>query len=268
MATVPPPHGPPGVLVVGHGTADASGAGETHCLAAGVAGALPGIAVELGFLEVIGPTVAEALERLAARGCREVVAAPLLLFTAGHARRDLPEAIAEPAARLGITVCQADALGCHPALVALSRRRRDEARAAAGADGRAEAVAFVVRGSSDPSTPPQAAAFLAASLALERVPPPAAVGFVAAARPTVAEALDGLAESARRAGGAWRVLVQPHLLFRGHVVERVAEEIDAARRRHPEIEWRAVERLGPDPAVVRAVIDRVLPGRAPPLPDA
>lgn len=264
MATAPPPHGPPGILVVGHGTADAAGADETRCLAAGVAGALPGIAVELGFLEVIGPSVGEALERLAARGCREAVAAPLLLFTAGHARRDLPEAIAEPAARLGLTVCQADALGCHPALVALSRRRRDEARAAAGAGNRAEAVAFVVRGSSDPSTPAQAAAFLAASLGLERVAPPAEVGFVAAARPTVAEALDALAGAARRAGGAWRVLVQPHLLFRGHVVDRVEAELDAARRRHPAIEWVAVERLGPDPAVVRAVIDRVMPGRLPP----
>ena len=266
MATAPPPQGPPGILVVGHGTADACGADETRLLATRIADALPGVAVELGFLEVIGPTVADALERLSSRGCHEAVAAPLLLFTAGHARRDLPEAIAAPAARLGMTVCQADALGCHPALVALSRRRRDEARATAGAGGRAEAVAFVVRGSSDPSTPPQADAFLAASLGLEAPPPPAAVGFVAAARPTVAEALDGLAGAARRAGGAWRVLVQPHLLFRGHVIDRVAEEIDAARRRHPGIEWVAVERLGPDPAVVRAVIDRVMPGRA--LPPA
>ena len=63
---------------------------------------LPGVPVALGFLEVIGPTIAEALAQLAAAGCRTVVAAPLLLFEAGHAKRDVPEAIAEPAAALGI----------------------------------------------------------------------------------------------------------------------------------------------------------------------
>jgi len=246
-----------GILVVGHGTADVRGADETRLLGRRIAEALPPLPVEVGFLEVIEPTVATALERLAERGCTDVVAAPLLLFTAGHARRDLPEAIGTAAESLGLRVRQAAALGTHPALVALSRRRRDEARAAVGADGRREAVAFVVRGSSDPTTPPQAAGFLAASLALEPARPPSAIGFVAAARPTVAEALDALAEDARRDGGTWRVLVQPHLLFRGHVVDRVAEEVDAARRRHPAIDWIAVERLGPDAAVALAVVERV-----------
>ena len=83
-----------GVLVVGHGTADPIGAAETADVAAAVAGLLPDMPVELGFLEVIGPTIADAVTRLAARGCRDVIAAPLLLFAAGHAKRDVPEAVA------------------------------------------------------------------------------------------------------------------------------------------------------------------------------
>jgi len=50
-----------GLLVVGHGTADRVGEAETRQLVGHVAAAAPGVAVELGFLEVIGPSVAEAL---------------------------------------------------------------------------------------------------------------------------------------------------------------------------------------------------------------
>ncbi|MFM7291573.1 MAG: sirohydrochlorin chelatase, partial [Planctomycetia bacterium] len=111
----------PGLVVVGHGTADPVGAEETRQVAEWVAGLLPGVAVELGFLEVIGPSIGTALERLADRGCAEVVAAPLLLFTAGHARRDVPEAVREAADRLGLAVRQSDALGCHPGILSLTR---------------------------------------------------------------------------------------------------------------------------------------------------
>ncbi|MBM4059333.1 MAG: hypothetical protein FJ275_14025, partial [Planctomycetes bacterium] len=129
IATESPPAGrgfPPrcGLLVVGHGTADEVGAAETARVAALVAAALPGVPVTLGFLEVIGPTIGDGLAHLAARGCHEVVATPLLLFEAGHAKRDVPEAIAGPAAARGMTVRLAGPLGCHPAIVRLSVARR------------------------------------------------------------------------------------------------------------------------------------------------
>jgi sirohydrochlorin ferrochelatase len=50
--------------------------------------------------------------------------------------------------------------------------------------------------------------------------------------------------------------VQPHLLVRGHVEEQVAAAVAAAQASRPELEWLTVARLGPDPLVVRAVIDR------------
>jgi hypothetical protein len=67
------------LLVVGHGTASVVGAEEARGVATLVAGMLPDVPVELGYLEVIEPTIAEAVAQLAARGCRELVAAPLLL---------------------------------------------------------------------------------------------------------------------------------------------------------------------------------------------
>ncbi len=278
-----------GLLVVGHGTADPVGEAETRRLVERVAEALPGRSVELGFLEVIGPTVAEGLRRLRDRGCREVIAAPLLLFTAGHARRDLPEALAEAAAALGLPVRQAGALGSHPELVRLSRRRREQAcHALSTLPAAEEALVFVGRGASDPAAVAQLTGFLAATRACaadpshcrpglpaavcgrgllpavcHAVPPPAGpgremVGFVAAVRPSVAETLEAVVDATLPGPVPRRVLVQPHLLFRGRVEEQVHEAVDQARARHPDVDFVVVPRLGPEPEVARALVARAI----------
>ena len=259
---------------MGHGTADPVGAEETRQVAALVARMLPEVAVELGFLEVIGPSIGDALARLAARGCTEVVAAPLLLFTAGHARRDVPEAVRAGAARAGLVVRQSDALGCHPDILALTRHRRHEAVASlAPVPAENTLLLMIGRGSSDPTAHRQLRDFALASCqdqtgdqtrdqtrgaCLTRIE----LGFVAAARPTLPEAIANAAAGGGAAGAGGngvpvrRVVVQPHLLFRGHVEEQVTAAVDRGRREHPGIEWVQVERLGADPLVARALIDR------------
>lgn len=244
-----------GVLVVGHGTADPVGAAETRAVAVGVAARLPGVPVELGFLEVIGPSIGESLARLAKRGCREVVAAPLLLFAAGHAKRDIPAAVAAAAAELGIAVRQAEPFGLDEDIVALASRRRRQALATrTPLPGAEQAVVVVGRGSSDPDAVPQLQRFVEATLPAEPAPRPQrlVLGFVAAARPTVPEALAAAADPGL--GHVRRIVVQPQLLFRGHVEEQVTAAVRSARSSWPAIEWVQAARLGPDPLVSRAVV--------------
>jgi len=243
-----------GVVVVGHGTADATGAAETATVAALVAAALPGVPVELGFLEILEPSIATAVERLVARGCRELVAAPLLLFSAGHAQRDVPEALAAAAAAAGVTARQAEPLGLHEAIVELSARRREAAMAGLGAVAGAETALVVLgRGASDPGALGRLRDLATASLAAGGDWRPARVefGFAAAARPTLDEAL-----AAAVAGNPRRVVVQPHLLFHGHVEGQVAAAVSTARAARPDVEWIEVGRLGADPCVARALADR------------
>jgi len=242
-----------GLVVVGHGTADPVGAAETAAVAAAVAGLLPGVPVELGFLEIARPSIGEALAALARRGCTDVVAAPLLLFTAGHAERDVPEALRAGALEAGLGVVQADALGAHPDIVHLSRMRREQALAdvppltTREPPAAEETVLLMVgRGSSSATARSQLEAFAAAAApASMRVE----VAFVAAARPTLAE---GIAAAA----SARRVIVQPHLLFRGHVEEQVAAAVHRARTDHPRVDWVLAARLGADSLVARAVVGR------------
>jgi len=247
-----------GVLVVGHGTADPVGAGECRQVAAAVAGLLPGVAVELGFLEVIAPTIDDAMTRLVARGCHDVVAAPLLLFAAGHALHDVPEAVAAAAAARGVSVRQSAAFGTIDEIVQAAAGRRREAVARLPPVPAAETVVVMVgRGSSDPTALEQLRGFAGAigrqevSAAIGRIE----FGFVAAARPRLDEALAAAADPA--AGSVRRIIVHPHLLFRGHVEDQVTDAVEAARSRRPDIEWVRVPRLGADPLVARAVVRRV-----------
>lgn len=247
-----------GLLVVGHGTADPVGAGEAQGVTECVAARLPDVPVELGYLEVIEPSIAVAVNRLVARGCRELVAMPLLLFTAGHARRDVPEALAAAAEAAGIGFRMAEPFGLHPEIVGLARRRREQAIADAAGDAGQRAVLLMVgRGASDPETPAQLRAFTEATLTEGDAGRFVAVeqGFVAAARPPLDEAVATAADRAASLG-VRRIVVQPHLLFRGHVERQVTAAIDRGRRLAPHLEWLQVGRLGADEAVVRAVMDR------------
>ena len=250
-----------GVVIVGHGTADPVGAAETHAVGRLVVDLLPGVPVEVGFLEVIGPSIGDALGALAARGCRRVVAAPLILFTAGHAKRDIPEALDAGGRAVGVAVEQAPAIGCHPAVVGLARRRRRQAvRGLEPVPAAATGLVMIGRGSSDPLALGQLVEFTAATLVAEASACPhdlqacrIGFGFVAAARPSLADALDAAAAGP----DVRRVVVQPHLLFRGHVEEQVAASVARARERHPGIEWLVVPRLGAEPDVAEALVDRI-----------
>lgn len=242
-----------GVLVVGHGTADRVGAEETREVVRQTAAALPQTPVELGFLEVIGPSIADALQSLAGQGCRRVVVAPLLLMTAGHARRDVPEAVVDAAKQYAVEVTQSAALGCHPELLELSRQRRREALAERPPIEAAETVAVVLgRGSSVADGVAQFRVWGAASLDGDQaVHPDFEIGFAAAARPTLDEAL--AAAAARRPR---RILVQPHLLFQGHVEHQVTEAVSRWRIKCPHIDWVQVPRLGADCRVAEALVSR------------
>jgi len=122
------------------------------------------------------------------------------------------------------------------------------------------ALVMVGRGSSDPTAPAQLAQFTEATLAGEIRPGLVHAGFVAAARPSVQEALTQAAEPL--GVEIRRIIVQPHLLFRGHVEEQVAAAVTAARAARPGLEWLTVARLGPDPLVARAVIERAVEASA------
>lgn len=252
-----------GLLLVGHGSREPVGVDEFLTLARLTAARAEGWAVEPCFLEFARPTIVEGFERLAGRGARRIVVAPVMLFAAGHIRRDIPAAVAAVAAGYpDLPVNQAQHLGCHQAICQLSRARSEQA-AFGKAKVAAEDTALVVvgRGSHDADATREMLDFVRLR---QRLSSQAQVrtAFLAMADPPLAQVLDEVART-----GARRIVVQPHLLFGGVLLERMRAIVERFAHEHPRTEWLVADHLGPADRVVDALLERaaaVLPMAARP----
>lgn len=117
-----------GFLLVGHGTRNRSGQAQLWSVFRDFAAEMAPAACELAFLELAEPDIAMGVQRLAERGVTRLVTVPVLLFSAGHAQRDIPHATDEAAQAFNVQVAgQSESLECHPAVVRLSAQRFREA---------------------------------------------------------------------------------------------------------------------------------------------
>jgi sirohydrochlorin cobaltochelatase len=242
-----------GVLLVGHGTRDAAGQAEFLAAAGLIAEARPAWLVEPCYLELVEPDIAMGIERLARRGATRTVVMPLLLFAAGHAKRDIPHAVADAANRFPeLVVWHAEPLGCHPSIVQLAVERTQAAfgEQASRAEGEVGLV-LVGRGSSVAEAIADMRRF--ARLVSEQIGlAEPEVCFAAVAEPSLAEGLR------RAAARGWKtIVVQPHLLFAGKVLDQTRAAVQHAAASYPEVRWLLAEYLGPHPLVVDATIERI-----------
>ena len=84
-----------GLLLFAHGARDPRWAVPFHAVADRIRTTAPSLPVELAFLELMKPTLAEAAERLIDEGCSNIHVVPLFLGTGGHVRHDLPALLVE-----------------------------------------------------------------------------------------------------------------------------------------------------------------------------
>lgn len=241
-----------GWLLVGHGTREETGLAEARQVARLVSRAERSADVELAFLEFAEPTIADGFQRLVERGAQRVMVVPLMLFAAGHAKDDIPREILQARENYPhVAVEQCEHLGCHPAIVALSERRYAQALAGRSSVPSARtALVFVGRGSHDVAATREMESF-AALRAAEHSAANVSVGFVAMAQPPLADVLERAAQSK-----AERIVVQPHLLFAGLLLERIRAQVANMARRQPQKEWIVTQQLGPDAMLVDAIVDR------------
>jgi sirohydrochlorin ferrochelatase len=228
----------PVLLVIAHGSRDPRHAATVHALVRRVRSLRPGQRVETGFLDFNVPSVQSVLERLAAEGEDEVVALPLLLTRAFHAKADIPAVLRDAPPRLRIR--QAGVLGPSPLLFTALERRLYEA-GLTPADKSSTGVVLASAGSSDPE-----AIAVIADIAREwwrtgwcAVRP----AFASASLPRTEDAVREL-----RALGCSRVAVAPYVLAPGFLPDRIAR--GAARADV------LADVLGPAPEVARVILRR------------
>jgi len=233
-----------GLLLVGHGSRCLRSEMEMQSLADLVSASAPGIAVDVGFLEMTEPPAGVVVDRLVKRGCKRVTVLPLVLLGAGHAKSDVPAVILEARRRHpNVDICFGGPLGVAREPVELL----GEAVVAVGAAGLPLLV--VARGTSDPDA--NADAHKVARLLAEWTGAPFVhVGFSGVTNPSVREAADVFARLGyERVGVAWWYLCHGKLIEQGRRdLERFADAsgvhvLDAGY-------------VGPDPGLVPLILAR------------
>jgi sirohydrochlorin cobaltochelatase len=238
---------PPPLLLAAHGTTDQAGVDAFAALAGRVGRlAADGTRVAGGFIELSAPALREAVADLAAASQGPVVAIPLMLSAAGHAKGDIPAALAREQTRHpGVSFSYGRPLGPHPALLDLLA-----ARIAAVAGDTPPAVLVVGRGSTDPDA--NADVVKTTRLLWEgRDYPLAETAFVSLTRPGVTEGLERC-----RLLGAREIVVARYFLFPGVLPDRVAEQAAAYATAHPELDIRCAGVLGDCDEIAALVYER------------
>ncbi|MGH3910848.1 MAG: sirohydrochlorin chelatase [Pseudonocardiaceae bacterium] len=224
------------VVVAAHGTRDPAGVAVARRLVTALRAWLPGAAVRLAFVDVLGPGVREVV----ATAPGPVTVVPAFLASGYHVRTDVPREVAATGRR---DVVVTAALGPDPLLVSALR---DRLRAAGWRPG--DAVVLAAAGSSDPRAlvEVRAAARQLSGLVGGRVQ----VGFVATGTPRVVPLVAGL-----RTAGERRVVVASWLLAPGLFHRRLAsagaDVVAAPLGAHPGVVDRLAQLAGAD-AVLRS----------------
>ncbi|MFF4860916.1 sirohydrochlorin chelatase [Streptomyces sp. NPDC001231] len=246
--TTPPP---PALLIAGHGTRDDAGAEAFRDFVRELGRRRPELPVAGGFIELSPPPLGEAVAELVERGVRRFAAVPLMLVSAGHAKGDIPAALAREKERHPwISYTYGRPLGPHPALLRVLERRLEEALEGTAGERSDVTVLLVGRGSTDPDA--NAEVHKAARLLWEgRGYAGVETAFVSLAAPDVPSGLDRCAKL-----GARRIVVLPYFLFTGILPDRVRRQTADWAATHPETDVRSADVIGPEPELLDLVLER------------
>ncbi len=242
------------ILLMGHGSADREGAEEFVQLVEAVL-AESERPVEAGFLEFFGPvlpSIREVIDRCAAMEAERVLAVPVLLFYASHAKRDMPgQIVAGRERHPQLDLRAAPPFGTQAALLEITEQRIRELEEQLGLIPHEETTVLLVgRGTSDPEA--NADFYKIGRLIWERNDYAAVeCCFIAMTQPGVP---DGIERCVRL--GAKRVLVIPYFINTGVLVKRIEKQVLAVQERYPEVEIGVGEHFGVHPKLVQLILDR------------
>jgi len=283
-----------GILVVGHGTRNSAGVQELVVLVDSMRDLLPeGFPIEASFLELANPTIDQAVEKLHSQNCEELLVIPILLFTAAHAREDIPDAVRAAVEPRSIrVVAQSTSLGTDEAALELSQdrfmsalqcRNREGCLRASACDMVTQCMGGLLPVSQSVEPIIGAAASLGAAAAQQNV----RVGLAMVGRGTSdADARGHMLELTRMrvqsspveiswvqtgffAGSSPTVaellqaadesdcdciVVQPHLLFEGLLSVQLRGMVDAHRQAGSKKRWLVAPTLGADPKLAETFL--------------
>jgi len=242
-----------GVLLIGHGTRDQQGTRQFFELGDRLASCLTQVPVQSCLLELQSPTIAEGWEVLRAKSVKRVLAAPLLLFSAGHAKSDIPDALNGCMTESSLmTWREARPLSRAPELLRLVIKRLDESMLQTNASSDATAIIMVGRGSFDPCAQADMK-LLTHWVSGQRKAAKISTAFYAMAHPRLPVVLRRIAADK----SIESIIVQPHLLFEGALYQSILKQVDEVASEFPTKQFVVSGYLGPEPEVAASIMRRL-----------
>jgi sirohydrochlorin ferrochelatase len=204
---------------------------------------------EISFLELSEPTIAQGFERCVEKGATTIIAIPILLLTAAHAKIDMPNELTKLTLRFpDIKVKFGQPIGVHEKMIDLLLERVRDTQIPIKEESK---VLLVGRGSSDPDVKrdiTRIAEMLEQRSPVKRVE----VCFLTAAKPSFQEGL----EEAKRSG-AKQVFVIPYLFFTGILMGRIENSIKNVNI-NQKTEWILCRYLGYHPIVEEIIYEQII----------
>ncbi|CAH0152671.1 Sirohydrochlorin ferrochelatase [Peribacillus sp. Bi96] len=210
--------------------------------------AQPNAIQEYCFLEMETPTIEEAYERCVQQGATRIIAIPVLLLTAVHAKYDIPVILNKMKQRYpNVVLKYGRPIGVSDKMVDILVERLEETNEKVTEDS---LVLLVGRGSSDPDVKRDLGQL--ADLLRSRLPKSKVEEcYLTAASPSFAEALD-IAENSQ----SNQVFIIPYLLFTGILMQSIQSNLKKIQKKG-EQQIILCRYLGYHPMIEQAISERI-----------
>jgi sirohydrochlorin cobaltochelatase len=240
------------ILLVGHGSRQASGNDEIEAFAMQWRQRRPQWRMEVCFIEFADVMLEEGLAR-AARSARHVIVVPLILNAAGHVKMEIPEHIAEAREQFpGVRFDYAPHLtACDQILAILQRRLKAAMHELDMPDPKTTGVVVLGRGSSDRQANGEMAK-MARWLAEETDHELVDLAFTGITWPRLERVVQRQVQL-----GMTQVVVLAYYLFTGTLMERIHRQVAHLRVQYPQVRFALGGYFGFEPEIFELLEQRV-----------
>lgn len=208
-----------GVLYVSHGSRVAEAVEEATSLIARVQTKINIPLQETCFLELVDPDISEGFRKLVHQGATEISVVPVLLLSAGHYYKDIPEEIERMKAQFpNVKINYGKPLGVQKRLTEVLKQRIEERKITPNADAK---LLVIGRGSYNPQTKQD---FSVIKSQLSEMFPSKSIEvcYLAACEPLFEDALDRLVNE-----GHSQIFILPYIWFTGILDQHIANVVSA-----------------------------------------
>lgn len=240
------------ILLVGHGSREASGNEEIHAFVVQWRARQPAWRIELCFIEFAPPSLHDGLLQ-AAKTARRVLVLPLILNAAGHVKMEIPEAIEHAREHCPDTefLYGPHLTACDPVLAILKRKLRQAMTELDMPDPRTTGVVLLGRGSSDRQANGEMAK-MARWLQEETDHELVDLAFTGITWPRLERVVQRQALL-----GMTQIVVLPYYLYTGTLMQRIGRQVAHLRSQYPHIRFAQSLHFGFEPEIFELLEQRV-----------